>query len=296
MTIVVGLSLMVESDFRQAVEPLLTAGEVDALEWTLDIGWARRPEPWVKALLDAHAERGTLYGHGFSFSLLSGRWTPRHETWLKLLDMETRRRSYRHISEHFCFVTAGDFTHSAPMPVPLTDETLAMGQARMKRLAEAAKLPVGLENLAIAFGRADVDAQGQFLEGLLSAVDGFVLLDLHNLYCQIANFDLDAEALLATYPLERVRELHVSGGSWDQPSLGEAPFRRDTHDDAFPEAVFDLLELALDRCPHVEAVFAERIGGTITSEEQAERFRADYRRTRAIVQAHTPKQRLRVHV
>ena len=274
---------MVESDYRQAVEPLLTAGEVDALEWTLDIGWAKRPPAWATQLLDDYADRGALYGHGFSFSLLSGRWTKRHETWLKLLEMETRRRAYQHISEHFCFVTAGDFTHSAPMPVPLTNATVALGRARLRRMQEAAKLPVGLENLAIALGRADVEDQGRFLDELLSEVNGFVLLDVHNLYCQIANFGIDAVELLERYPLHRVRELHISGGSWDHPSLDDAPFRRDTHDDAFPEEVFELLQLALDRCPHVEAVFAERIGGTITSDEQAEQFRRDYRRTVEIV-------------
>ena len=286
MPIPVGLSMMPESDFRHAVDPLLAAGEVDALEWTLDIGWAARPEPWLKALLDSYAERDALYGHGFSFSLLSGAWTERHETWLRLLEMETRRRRYRHISEHFCFVTAGDFTASAPMPVPMTDATIALGQARVQRLADAAGLPIGLENLAIAFGRLDVLNQGAFIDQLVAPVDGFALLDVHNLYCQLHNFDINADDLLERYPLHRVRELHVSGGSWDQPSVHDAPFRRDTHDGAVPEPVFDLLQLALTRCPQVEAVFVERIGGTLTDEDAAARFRDDYRRVRAMVQAH----------
>lgn len=285
MSILVGLSLMPESDFRRAAEPLLAAGEVDAIEWTLDIGWAKRPEPWVKHLLDEHAERGTLFGHGFSFSPLSGAWTERHETWLKLLSMETQRRRYRHISEHFCFVTAGDFTASAPMPVPMTPRTIALGRARMQALAEAAQLPIGLENLAIAFGRSDVLDQGPFIESLISAVDGFVLLDVHNLYCQIHNFDIPVDELLDRYPLDRVRELHISGGSWDDTRFDERKFRRDTHDHAIVEPVFSMLERVLERCDHVEAVFMERIGGTVRSDAEGRVFRDDYRRVREIVDA-----------
>jgi hypothetical protein len=98
---------------------------------------------------------------------ISGAWTERHQTWLRLLAMETRRRRYRCVSEHFCFATAGDFVHGAPLPVPLTEKTLALGRARLARMREAAGVPVGLENLAIALGRHDVDAQGQFLDELL---------------------------------------------------------------------------------------------------------------------------------
>ena len=225
----VGLSLMAEPDFRDAAEPLLAEdGAVEIAEWTLDNGWAARAQgrelpAWCVDTLERFSSRGTLYGHGFSFSPLSGKWTERHDIWLALLRREVRQRRYRHISEHFCFVTAEGFSHSAPLPVPLTERTLRMGQERMRRLADAAGMRVGLENLAIAFGERDVRAQGQFLGELLAPIDGFVLLDLHNLYCQLHNFDMSADDLLASYPLARVTELHLSGGSCDSPSATRAP-------------------------------------------------------------------------
>jgi uncharacterized protein (UPF0276 family) len=280
----VGLSLQPQDDYRQAAEPLLTAGDVDVLEWTVDNGWAQPLPGWVKPWLVEFGERDALYAHGFSFSLMSGRWTERHKTWLKLISMETQLRRYRHLSEHFCFVTAGDFEASAPMPVPLTDKTLALGQARLKKLREASGLPVGLENLAIAFGEKDVREQGAFLTQLLEPVDGFMLLDVHNLYCQLHNFSMSAEELLDTYPLERVREIHVSGGSWDEVE-GGTPFRRDTHDEAVPEQVFELTTLALHKCPNVEVVFFERLGGTIHGEQDMLQFRADYARLKEVVHA-----------
>jgi hypothetical protein len=47
-----------------------------------------------------------------------------------------------------------------------------------------------LENLALSFSVDDVKHQGEFLEKLVEPVNGFLILDLHNLYCQSHNFDI----------------------------------------------------------------------------------------------------------
>ena len=75
---------------------------------------------------------------------------------------------------------------------------------RLQKFAEVVKVPVGLENLAFGLGLRDVLEQGIFIDRLLTAIDGFSLLDLHNLYCQIHNFDRSATEILAQYPLDRV--------------------------------------------------------------------------------------------
>jgi uncharacterized protein (UPF0276 family) len=275
----VGLSLMLEDDFRRAALPLFEGGDVEVLEWSFDVGWGNQGMPaWSLDLVDFYGRQGRLLGHGVTYSALSGHWTARQQQWLDRLDTECRRRSYRHISEHFGFMTAGDFHRSAPLPVPRTEGALRIGQDRLQRLAETAQVPVGLENLAFAFGTRDVAEQGQFLEQLLAPVDGFLLLDLHNIYCQMCNFDVPADELLAGYPLQRVRELHVSGGSYSESSVTDGHLvRRDTHDDAVPQPAFELVELALGLCPQVEAVILERLGGTISAGDDAQ-FRADFHR------------------
>ena len=149
-----------------------------------------------------------------------------------------------------------------------------------------ARVPVGLENLAFAFGPQDVRDQGVFLDQLLGEVDGFLLLDLHNVYCQLCNFGQKVDQLLASYPLDRVRELHVSGGSWSESTTdGGGQVRRDTHDNAVPDDVFELVAWALDRCPAVEAVILERLGGTLRAAD-AECFQDDFRRLRQLVREH----------
>lgn len=277
---------MLDADFRRSVLPLLEAGEVDALEWSFDVGWSLDTlPPGIAELLDFFSQRDRLLGHGVTFSPLSGAWHDRQADWLERLRGEVARRTYNHISEHLGFMTAGDFHQSAPLPVPRDDRTIALGRDRLQRLADVAAVPVGLENLAFAFGPRDVAEQGRFLEELLEGVDGFLLLDLHNLYCQSHNFDTPGERLMEGYPLHRVRELHISGGSWSGSTLqpDAPPIRRDTHDDAVPETVFRLLRHALTVCPNLRYVTFERLGGTINAPGAGEQMRSDFRRMRGIV-------------
>jgi uncharacterized protein (UPF0276 family) len=279
----VGLSLMPEPDFATTAHPLLKAGEVDVLEWSFDVGWATPPPGWAVALIDHFSANRRLLGHGVTYSALSAEWTARQAGWLKRLEAEVATRAYRHVSEHFGFMTAGTFHDGTPLPVPRTAAALEVGRDRLKRLAASAAAPVGLENLAFAFGPEDMRQQGAFLEDLLAPVDGFLVLDLPNLHCQSRNFGVPAEALLDGYPLARVREMHVSGGSWSEGVGG--PVRRDTHDEAVPEELFGLLEEALRRCPRTEAVIFERLGTTLGTEEARRGVHADYRRVRAIAGA-----------
>ncbi len=277
---------MMESEFFQATQPLFEAGEVEVLEWSFDMGWGVAEKPfWVEELLEFYSQRQRLIGHGVSYSLLSAQLGERQTRWLKSLQQECLDYRYRHISEHFGWMAAGDFYQSAPLPLPLTPETLQLGREHLKRLSDKANAPVGLENLAFAFGLQDVLQQGEFIDRLLEPVDGFLVLDLHNLYCQLHNFQQSAEQLLERYPLHRVRELHVSGGSWSVTSKGQQTrtMRRDTHDDTVPEAVFELLAIALKRCPQVEAVIFERIGHTLHTEADIAGFRRDFSRIKQVV-------------
>jgi hypothetical protein len=50
-----------------------------------------------------------------------------------------------------------------------------------------------------------------------------------------------------------------------------------------PEAVFELLALALKRCPCVEAVIFERIGHSLHTEEDLTGFRQDFSRIKQVV-------------
>lgn len=288
----VALSLMPEDDFRQAAAPLFAEGQVDAVEWSFDMRWRSQRPPWLEALLDHYGAEGRLLGHGVHFSAMSARWEPRQAEWLDDFRREVAVRPYVHVSEHYGFMTADGFPRGAPLPLPQDEATLRVGRQRLALLREAlrgnglrAPVPLGIENLAIAWNRDEALAHGPFLDALLEDPTDFVLLDVHNLYCQAANFDIPATELLRSFPLQRVGEIHISGGSWQPAWRGDRgpSMRCDTHDDAVPDEVFALLEDALRLCPNARAVIFERLGDTFRDPASFEGFRSDFQRVRAIV-------------
>ncbi len=282
----VGLSITQSEDFRAATLPLFERGLVDALEWNIDTGWSRLgPPDWVLALLAAYSEAGRLYGHGVEFSLLSAELSQRQRWWLARLAEEVRARRFVHLSEHFGFLTAGEFVNNTVMPHPRSETALRLGRGRLAMLSDVAGMSVGLENLALAFSRRDVEEQPDFLDALLEPGGGFLLLDLHNLYCQAVNFNLEPLELLGRYPLARVRELHVAGGELSYPRSDpqQRPFRRDSHVGDVPDDVYALLREALARCENAEVVIVERSDHTLASDADLARFGVDFERLRAVV-------------
>lgn len=269
-----GLSLMPEAQFAAASLPLFEQGIIETLEWSFDMGWGRDGvPPWVDELLGHYGEAGDLVGHGVSFSVMSGEFTPHHRWWLQRLADEVQTRRYHRISEHMGFIGAGRFSFAAPLPVPFHPDIVALGQDRMRLLAETARCPVGLENLATSLGPDDGSKQGDLLDAVLDPVDGFLVLDLHNLWCQSINLGLAIDMLLSSYPLHRVAEIHVSGGSWDERS--DRRIRRDTHDDLVPTEVLDLLPMAAPHCPNLETVVYERLGPSLIDPATHGPFRDD---------------------
>lgn len=282
----VGFSISASEDFRIATLPLFEAGEVDAIEWNVDLGWSWRGiPPWVEALLHAYGEAGRLHGHGVEFSLLSTPISPRQERWLAHFAQEMKSRPYVRISEHFGFITGGDFINGTVMPHPRSNAALRIGRDRLAKLSDIAAMPVGLENLALAFSPRDVEEQPDFMDALLEPRGGYLLLDLHNLFCQADNFRIAADVLLHRYPLHRVRELHLAGGELSYPKSdpeGRA-FRRDSHVGFVPDEVFALLEEAIAHCPNLDAIFIEKTDHTLTRAADMEQHRADFLRVKEAV-------------
>ena len=282
----VGLSISPSEDFRIASLPLFESGEVDAIEWNVDLGWSSRGiAPWVQALLDAYSEAGRLHGHGVEFSLFSTPLSSRQETWLSHFAREMKTRKYVRISEHFGFMTAAEFVNGTVMPHPRSDAALRIGCDRLARLSDLAEMPVGLENLALAFGLRDVEEQPDFIDALLAPHDGYLLLDLHNLFCQAVNFGIAPDVLMHRYPLHRVRELHLAGGELSYPKSdpeGRA-FRRDSHVGHMPDEVFALIGEAIAHCPNLDAIFIEKSDNTLAQKADMERHVADFLRVKALV-------------
>lgn len=268
--------------------PLMEESRIEALEWSFDALYNVQEIPtWFQELLTAFSKEERLVGHGVFFSLFSGKWLPEQESWLKKLTQTCSEFQFDHITEHFGFMTGKNFHQGAPLNIPYTPITLAIGQDRLKRIYEACHCPVGLENLAFSYSLDEVKRHGQFLEQLLEPVNGFIILDLHNLWCQLHNFSIDFEALIDLYPLDKVREIHISGGSWDDSQIERGrTIRRDTHDDGVPSQVFQLLKMVIPRCPHLKYVVLEQLGNGLMTPESKQQYYADFLQMESMVSQH----------
>lgn len=276
-----------DQDILLTLLPLFAASEIEGIEWSFDALYDRNKIPdWFYELLQTYADDQRLVGHGVFFSILNGQWKDEQQKWLDHLSEMSSRFGFDHVTEHFGFTTGRNFHNGAPLGVPLTKDTLAIGRDRLCRIQDAAKCPVGIENLAFAYHQEEVERQGEFLSKLIEPINGFIILDLHNIYCQAYNFDINPLNLIQYYPLDRVREIHISGGSWEPSRITEnRTIRRDTHDDGVPEEVFALLKSAISLCPHLKYIVLEQLGIALKSDNQKTLFQSDFQRMKKIVKA-----------
>ncbi len=163
-------------------------------------------------------------------------------------------------SEHLAFVRAGgrEIGHlAAPVRCSATLQGLARNVAAARRVVGTAPQ---LENVATLVDPPGSDRdEASFLAAALQASGGELLLDLHNLHANAANFRFDAAAFLERLPLERVGVVHVAGGRLIAACDGR-PRVLDDHLNAVPHPVFTLLELLARRAPQPLTVILERDG------------------------------------
>jgi uncharacterized protein (UPF0276 family) len=155
-------------------------------------------------------------------------------------------------SEHIAFSRAGgvDIGHLAPLP--WAEESIEALCRNIATVKERIKTPLILENITYSLVLPGSEmTEAQFLTEVLERTDCGLLLDVTNLYTNSVNFGFDARAFLDTIPLDRVVQLHFTGGYWHDSVLV------DSHSERTPEAVWVLLDEVVRRAP-VRGVILER--------------------------------------
>jgi hypothetical protein len=196
--------------------------------------------------------------HGVELSIGSAHgW---NSAYVELLDALHAVWPFAWHSEHLGFQTfldpsRGPVEAGVPLPLPLTREAARLVARRAARLQARYGVPFLLENAAFYFPSlprdAGIDDEMAFMGRVVEWGNCGQLLDLHNLHCNAVNHGFDALLALERFPLERVGEIHVAGGAWAEG------LRMDSHNDRVPEAVWELLDCALERAPHVAGVVFE---------------------------------------
>jgi uncharacterized protein (UPF0276 family) len=196
--------------------------------------------------------------HGVELSIGSAHGL--NSAYLRMLDSFQKEWPFAWHSEHLGFQTiAGDndatLEVGVPLPLPATVEAVELVAARRATIQQRYNVPFLLENPAHYFSDFPADPEIGNEYGFLTAFTQrsgcYLLLDLHNLYCNAVNHRFDARAVIDTLPLDRVIEIHVAGGSWRDG------FWMDAHDGRVPEPVWQLLEYVLPIAPNVAGVVFE---------------------------------------
>lgn len=208
--------------------------------------------------------------HGVELSIGSAQgW---NAAYLDMLDAFQACWPFAWHSEHLGFQTIpGDngatLDVGVPLPQPATEEAVQIISARSAAILRRYGVPFLLENAAyyLAGLPADPDIEDDIalMRAITERSGCFQLLDLHNVYCNAVNHNIDPLAAIGGMPLSRVMEIHVAGGSWQHG------FWMDAHDNRVPERVWDLLKHTLPRTPNVAGVVFEML------EEHAVRLGAD---------------------
>ena len=196
--------------------------------------------------------------HGVELSIGSAHGL--NDAYLKMLDSFQKEWPFLWHSEHLGFQTIPGDNDSAleigvPLPMPATVEAVDLVASRSATILKRYDVPFLLENPAHYFSELPIDPEigneYNFLTAFTQKSGCYLLLDLHNLYCNAVNHHFDARDVITSLPMDRVIEIHVAGGSWRDG------FWMDAHDGRVPEPVWELLEYVLPRAPNVAGVVFE---------------------------------------
>ncbi len=209
----------------------------------------------------AHGRGGRRVGHGVGFSLASRDDSARQERWLAALARDHAALPFEWYTEHLGLTVAAGDDLQIPLPVPHTVATADRVRRSLDRLA-AVFGTVGVENSAwIVHPGHPLDEPGWLGDAL---GDHHLLLDLHNLYTSSVNLGFEPEAWLARVPLDRVLEVHLSGGDEAPASwTGGRRIRLDSHDHDVPEEVWRLYDAVRPALTGLRCVTLERQEGTV---------------------------------
>ena len=225
----------------------LHQAEVDFLEITADHYFeASMPK---RAELDLLAAHFPLIPHGLDLSLGSAEGMD--EDYARKFTDLVNYLQPPYWSEHIAFTHAGGVEIGHLTPLPWTREALNVLCRNIAVVKRGTDVPLILENITQVVELPGEMTEAQFLTELTERTGCGLLLDVTNLYTNAVNFGYDLDAFLDNAPLERVVQLHFTGGHWHDGVL------IDSHARPTPPEVWELMEAVLVRAP-VRGVILER--------------------------------------
>ena len=254
--------------------------------WRSSASGAFVPNDYHALFADLRARTNlACVAHGVSFSVGSAK--PDAERRARLLARIAEDHAvfdFRWYTDHLGASELAGLELTLPLPTPMTPAAARAVRASLAAMQTVVP-DVGVENSAFYFHLGNPLDEPRFLREVLHAPRTHVLLDLHNLWTNARNLDFDAHEYLDALPLDRVIEIHVSGGTESEPAWLPSGnvLRLDSHDHAVPEEVWKLTEKALPRCKNLRGLTLERMEGTVDVDDVPV-LREELRRARKLME------------
>ena len=192
------------------------------------------------AALDAIRAQYPISLHGVGLSLGSAdALDPVHLARLKRL---VARIEPAAVSEHLCWGRVDGRHLNDLLPLPFTDEALALVCDRVDAVQSALRRPLLVENIS-AYLRFESDAMAEwdFVAAVVRRSGCKLLFDVNNVYVNAVNHGFDPRAYLDAIPGDAVAEIHLAGFDASGPCL------IDTHGARVAPPVWALYRATIER-------------------------------------------------
>ena len=149
-------------------------------------------------------------------------------------------------SEHLAWSSHGAEYLNDLLPLPYTDETLAIVCDHVNRVQEVLGRRMLLENPAtyLRFAASEIP-ETEFLAEVARRTGCGLLLDVNNVFVSCTNHGTDPRAWLAALPLHLVGEIHLGGH--DTEELPSGPLLIDSHGAPVADPVWALFADVIGR-------------------------------------------------
>ena len=149
------------------------------------------------------------------------------------------------ISEHLAWMAVDHAFLADLLPLPLTEESLAVVCRNVVRVQERLGRRILVENPStyLQFAESTIP-EPEFLAAMVARTGCGLLCDVNNIAVNSANHGWDPTVYLCALPAGAIGEYHLAGHSVREIAPGQI-LRIDTHDRPVDPAVWILFELAL---------------------------------------------------
>jgi len=144
------------------------------------------------------------------------------------------------VSDHLSWNRIDGYYLNDLLPVPYTRETLSLFESNISKIQDIFQRPLLIENPSsyLQYQASDME-EANFLATLAHRTGSGILLDVNNMYVSCCNHGWNAQSYLEAIPATKVREIHLSGHSLQEP------VRIDDHASSICNNVWDLYHKAI---------------------------------------------------